>query len=92
MGLIAARNARRVLWNNYRILAVELLAAAQAVDLGGRRDRLSPAATACYHAVRRLVPTLDRDRYMADDIETVAAALARGDVHHAVTGAGVDLR
>ena len=33
MGLIAARNARRVLENNDRILALEFLAAAQAVDL-----------------------------------------------------------
>jgi len=78
MGLIAARNARRVLENNYQILAVEFLAAAQAVDLSDRYDRLSPAGKATYDAVRELVPTLDRDRFMADDIATVADALSRG--------------
>ncbi|MFC5827061.1 tyrosine 2,3-aminomutase [Nonomuraea insulae] len=84
MGLIAARNARRVLQNNTRILAVEFLAAAQAVDLSGRRDRLSPAGLATYERIRSLVPTLDRDRFMSDDIELVAAAISRGEFLAAV--------
>jgi len=92
MGLISARNARRVLRNNNVILAVEYLAAAQAVDLSGRYDRLSPAATAAYDALRAVVPTLDHDRYMADEIEQVAASLADGTLLRAVTAAGVDLR
>ncbi|GAA2409584.1 histidine ammonia-lyase [Streptomyces glaucosporus] len=91
MGLIAARNARRVLSNNTRILAVEFLAAAQAVDLSGRRDRLGPAGRAAYDMIRSLVPTLDRDRYMADDIELVAAALARGEFLEAADRAGAVL-
>ncbi|RSN53084.1 tyrosine 2,3-aminomutase [Amycolatopsis sp. WAC 04182] len=92
MGLIATRNARRVLANNQYILAVEFLAAAQAVDISGRRDGLSPASLATYEKVRELVPTLDQDRYMADDIEAVAAALARGEFLEAVESAGVELR
>ncbi len=92
MGLISARNARRVLQNNEKILAVEFLAAAQVVDISQRYHRLSPAARATYDAVRSLVPTLERDRYMADDIERVAAALAKGDFVTAVCQAGVELR
>ncbi|MFJ7219489.1 tyrosine 2,3-aminomutase [Amycolatopsis sp. NPDC098790] len=92
MGLIAARNARRVLQNNERILAVEFLAAAQAVDISGRYAGLSKAAKATYDHIRSLVPTLDRDRYMSDDIETVAAALARGEFVAAVAQAEVELR
>ncbi|HYN93375.1 MAG TPA: tyrosine 2,3-aminomutase [Pilimelia sp.] len=91
MGLISARNARRVLGNNQTILAVELLAAAQAVDLADRYAGLSPAGKAAYGLVRSLVPTLDRDRFMADDIETAAAALTRGDLLAAVTDT-VELR
>lgn len=91
MGLISARNARRVLTNNNTILAVEYLAAAQAVDLAGRYDRLSPAARATYQAVRSLVDTLDVDRFMSDDIEAVSAALARGDFLAAVAQADVEL-
>ncbi|ROQ23178.1 histidine ammonia-lyase [Streptomyces sp. PanSC19] len=79
MSLLAARNARRVLGNNNRILAVEYLAVAQAVDVSRRFDELSPASQATYDMVRSLVPTLGVDRYMADDIELVAAALSRGE-------------
>jgi len=91
MGLISARNARRVLNNNDLILAVELLAAAQAVDISGRRDRLSPAGRAGYDLTRSLVPTLDVDRYMSDDIQAIGAALARGELLEAVTAAQVEL-
>ncbi|MBB5870070.1 histidine ammonia-lyase [Allocatelliglobosispora scoriae] len=92
MGLIAARNARTILGNNQKILAVELLAAAQAVDISGRYDGLSAPAKCAYELVRSLVPTLDRDRYMADDIETIAAALTRGDLVRAVAQTDVELR
>ncbi|WP_220182884.1 tyrosine 2,3-aminomutase [Sphaerisporangium album] len=92
MGLIAARNARRVLQNNTKILAVEFLAAAQAVDLSGRKDQLSPAGLATYERVRSLVPVVDEDRYMSDDIELVAAAISRGEFLAAVEQADVTLR
>ncbi|MFF0429985.1 MULTISPECIES: tyrosine 2,3-aminomutase [unclassified Streptomyces] len=91
MGLIAARNARRVLSNNTRILAVEFLAAAQAVDLSGRADKLSPVGRAAYEQIRSLVPTLDKDRYMSDDIELVAAALSRGEFLQAAEQTGTVL-
>ena len=42
MGFIAARNARRVLRNNHIILALEFLAAAQAVDVSGRAGPAEP--------------------------------------------------
>jgi MIO-dependent L-tyrosine 2,3-aminomutase len=92
MGLIAARNARRVLWNNNYILAVEYLAAAQAVDVSGRYDGLSPAGKATYDTVRSLVAKLEHDRFMADDIEAIAAALTRGEFLDAVRQVGVELR
>ncbi|MEU5090328.1 tyrosine 2,3-aminomutase [Streptomyces sp. NPDC021356] len=93
MGLIAGRNARRVLGNNNRILAVEFLAAAQAVDVSRRYEDLSPASQATYDAVRSLVPALGVDRYMADDIELVAAALSRGEFLTALARyTGIELR
>lgn len=92
MGLIAARNARRVLQNNNSILAVEFLAAAQAVDLSERRDKLSPAARSTYDIVRSMVPSLDEDRYMSDDIEAVGAAVSRGDFVTAAASNDIELR
>lgn len=92
MGLIAGRNARRVLSNNNYILAVEYLAAAQAVDVSQRYAGLSPAAKVAYDKLRSLVPTLTQDRYMADDIERVAKALRDGVFLEAVESEGVQLR
>jgi MIO-dependent L-tyrosine 2,3-aminomutase len=92
MGLIAGRNARRVLSNNNYILAVEYLAAAQAVDISERYAGLSPAAKVAYDKLRTLVPTLKDDRYMADDIERVAEALRNGVFLEAVESEGVQLR
>ncbi|WDZ83507.1 tyrosine 2,3-aminomutase [Micromonospora cathayae] len=91
MGLIAARNARRVLRNNDIILAVEYLAAAQAVDISGRYDQLSPVARATYDRIRGLAETVRVDRYMADDIEAVADALRRGEFVAAAQEAGAEL-
>ncbi|MFE9191822.1 tyrosine 2,3-aminomutase [Micromonospora sp. NPDC007208] len=87
MGLISTRNARRVLRNNDTILALEYLAAAQAVDISKRYGDLSPVAKATYDHVRSMVPTLDRDRYMADDLETITAALSRGEFAAAAASA-----
>ena len=92
MGLIATRNARRVLNNNNLILAVELLAAAQAVDLSGRRSSLGTAGRATYELVRSLVPTLDKDRFMSDEITLVAEALADGRLVRAVQECDIELR
>jgi histidine ammonia-lyase len=92
MGLISARNARRVLRNNDTILAVELLAAVQAVDISGRYDQLSPVGKITYDTVRSLVPTVDHDRYMADDIEVVTDALRHAVILKAVEDSGVVLR
>lgn len=92
MGLIAARNARRVLDNNDRILAVELLAAAQAADLSQRAAGLGPVGRTAYTTLRSLVPVLDRDRYMSDDLELVADSLRHGVLAEAVRLDGTDLR
>jgi MIO-dependent L-tyrosine 2,3-aminomutase len=92
MGLISARNARRVRDNNDTILALEFLTAAQAVDISGRFEGLGPVAKSTYELVRSLVPTLDGDRFMSDDIETIAAAVSRGYFLDAAEGNGVKLR
>lgn len=80
MGLIAARNARRVLDLNCTILAVELLAGLQAIDLLVARDQLSPAGQLMYGMIRNHVPTLGVDRSLAHDIETVAELLRHNEL------------
>ncbi|WP_454719848.1 MULTISPECIES: tyrosine 2,3-aminomutase [Cupriavidus] len=88
MGLIGARNARRIIDNNQYILAVELLAACQAAELAGAVAHLSPAGRAVFGFVRERVPFLDMDRYMTDDIEAIAAQLRAGALVDVARAAG----
>lgn len=80
MGLIATRNAKRILQNNNYILAVEYLAGAQAVDILDIYDKLSPIGKNTYNEIRSYVPVLKSDRYMSDDIEKVANYLNNGNL------------
>lgn len=79
MGTIAARKARDLLTNSRRVLAIELIAAAQAVDLKGGVS-LARGAELAHQAVRRRVPWLGEDRSLAADIQTIADAIADGSL------------
>ena len=78
MGTIAARKARQILGNARTVLALELLAACQAVDLLDASEGLSPATLAAYRVLRSAVPMVERDRVMYPDIEAATALLADG--------------
>jgi histidine ammonia-lyase len=67
MGMTAARHAREIVGNAETVLALEALAAAQALDL---RAPLEPgAATRSAHdAIRARVPFYEADREFSDDI------------------------
>jgi histidine ammonia-lyase len=74
MGTVAVRQARRLAENARRVIAIELLAAAEAVDLVGAAEL--GAGTRQVHArVRELVPPLVEDRALGGDVERLAAAL-----------------
>ena len=77
MAMGAAWKLRRVVRNVRYVLAIELLCAAQALDyrLPLRAGRLTAEA---HDRVRALVATLERDRVVSGDIETLSAAIADG--------------
>jgi histidine ammonia-lyase len=77
MGMAAALKARQVIENVRTCLAIELLVAAQAIDL---RQPLRPAArVAEAHArVRAVVPHMDADRELHRDIAAVCALIDSG--------------
>ena len=77
MGMTAALKARQVVENVRTCLAIELLVAAQAIDL---RAPLRPAAkVAEAHArIRSAVPHLDEDRELHRDIEAVCRLVDDG--------------
>jgi histidine ammonia-lyase len=72
MGNHAGIKLLAVLENAERVVAIELLCAAQGVDF--LKPRKPGAGTgALYEAVRQRVPYLDEDRILNDEIETVTA-------------------
>jgi histidine ammonia-lyase len=83
MGNAAGLEAWQVLANVERVLAIELLAAAQAVEfLAPLQPGAGVAATRAH--VRTLSPRLDDDRELAGDIEAVAASIRDGSLVAAV--------
>jgi histidine ammonia-lyase len=74
MGVTAAAKAARVVRNTRRVLAIELLAACQALDL---REplRSSPALEAARRTARARVPAQAHDRVLAPELEALAALL-----------------
>jgi histidine ammonia-lyase len=79
MGPIAGMKALRVVANLRRVLAIELLAAAQAFDLM-RPHQPSPRLAEIHSAIRRRVPPLDRDRNLSDDIELIAQMIYQQEI------------
>ena len=69
MGTIAARKAREIFNNTRKVLAMELLAACQAIDLRGKKA-LGKGTEIAYNIVREHVSTLEEDRIMYEDINT----------------------
>ncbi len=85
MGATSARRAASIVENTAHILAVEALAAAQALEL---RAPLEPArgTRAALEAIRRLSPFVEDDRPLSSDIEAVASALREGALVGEVEG------
>ncbi len=79
MGPWAARKCAQIAANVENVLAIELLCAAQGLDL---RLPVRPAAplAAVHDRVRAVVPHLERDRPVAPDVEALAALIRSGEL------------
>src|SRR5947207_9606277 len=77
MGMTAAWKAERILANATRIVAIELLAAAQGLEFL-KPLRPAKAVARVYGAVRQDSAALTGDRPLTADIETVAAHIRAG--------------
>ncbi|MHC4547737.1 MAG: histidine ammonia-lyase [Planctomycetota bacterium] len=85
MGMWAARKCRVIQENVRRVLAIEFATAAQALDF----VQLEPGkgVAAAHEVLRKKIPHLARDRYLARDIETAERMLADGAALNAVEAA-----
>jgi histidine ammonia-lyase len=77
MGPIAARQARSIVANVRRILAIEALAAAQALEFH-RPLKTSEALEAAHDAIRAAVPSYNADRVIGPEIEAAAELVRDG--------------
>lgn len=72
MGSIAARKARDILYNTTRVIAIELLTAAQAVEFTDPEKKLGKGTQVAYNMIREEVEKkLCEDRVMYVDFEKV---------------------
>ena len=86
MGMIAARHARECVRNAEMVIAMEVLAAAQACEL--RAPVLAgPASRAAIASLRRVVPTLIHDRALKPDVDATIGLVRSGALVTAVESA-----
>jgi histidine ammonia-lyase len=77
MGMTGAIKLRQIVEHAERILGIELMCAAQALEF--RRPLKSSAEIERAHeAVRKVVPRLEQDRVLAPDISALAASIRAG--------------
>jgi histidine ammonia-lyase len=91
MGPIAARKAREIARNVERILALELLSAAQGIDFRrqvlGAQARLGKGTAPVYALIRQHIPFLEQDAVLYPYIETVREMIETGAVQAAALSA-----
>ena len=79
MAPIAARKAVTIAKNAAGVIAIELIAAAQGVDYHAPLQT-SPALQALHAQIRALSPHLETDRYWANEMAALQAAVMAGEI------------
>lgn len=79
MGTIAARKALEIFKNARRVVAMELMCGAQAIDLRGKKQ-LGYVTEPTYEAIRNKVTRLITDRELYDDINACENLIIDGDL------------
>ena len=83
MGTISARKCRDIAGNTEDVIAIELLSAAQALDLFTNM-KPGEGTLAAYRAIRQTVSHLDKDRIISNDIAAVKELMRKGKILKAV--------
>jgi histidine ammonia-lyase len=77
MGMTGALKLRQIVEHAERIVAIELMCAAQGLEFR-RPLKASQTVEEAYAVVRAVVPRLEEDRVLSGDMEALAAALRNG--------------
>jgi histidine ammonia-lyase len=84
---MACHGARRLLQmtdNLFSIIGIEAIAAAQGVEFRAPLAT-SPELASAMNAIRASVPSLEEDRYMADDLKAASDLIATGALARSIT-------
>ncbi len=83
MGPWAARKAKSILENTEYVLAIEAIAACQALEF---RKPLQPnrGARLLMTWLRKMVPPMEKDRILSTDVEAITAKLKTGDLEQTI--------
>lgn len=79
MGMTAALKLKRIVANSGNVLAIEAMAAAQAIDFLAPL-KPSQRGQAAHAAIRSVCPTMSKDRVMYQDFARIAELIASGKV------------
>jgi histidine ammonia-lyase len=85
MGMTTAVKSRQIIENSWTIVAIEMIAAAQAFDFR-QPTKPSKGCQAAFEVIRHHVKKLEEDRPIYNDINQLTKVLRRGEVLHAVEG------
>jgi histidine ammonia-lyase len=79
MGTISARKFREVVKNTEKVIAIELLCSAQAMDLFTNM-KPGEGTLVAYQTIRKAIPHVDRDRILSKDIESMMHLMRSGKI------------
>lgn len=83
MGSIAAQKCFRVMQNLQSVLAIELLTASQAIEFH-KPLKCGTGTAIAYNEVRKVVPPMERDRVLYDDVQKVLSLIRSDTVLNSV--------
>nr|WP_309100514.1 histidine ammonia-lyase [Fredinandcohnia onubensis] len=72
MGTIGSRQAREMIHNSARVIAIEMICASQAIYLQKVEDQLAPTTKEYLEKIRQICPPLESDRDISDQIQELA--------------------
>ena len=86
MGTIAARKAKEILFNASQVVAIELFAATQGIDLNSKDKgkKLGKGTKIAYDLVREVIPVVKEDRVMYPDFKKAAALIQNNSIVESV--------
>ncbi|HYA54757.1 MAG TPA: histidine ammonia-lyase [Thermoplasmata archaeon] len=83
MGMTSAIKSRQIIENSWTIVAIEMIAAAQAFEFRAP-TKPSPACQAAFAVIRKHVAKLEEDRPLYNDINTLSRVAKSGEILAAV--------